>query len=123
MLKTLRRYSRSAQFAFGDRLLRMTIGGREQSNVDFDLLAAAESSDGALLDDAQEFRLKQRRHFADLVEQQRAGIGELETACAARSSAGERSFFVSEQFDSINDSGIAEQLIATNGRSQRGLIL
>ena len=70
----------AAQFAFGDRLLRMTIGGREQSNVDFDLLAAAESSDGALLDDAQEFRLKQRRHFADLVEQQRAGIGELETA-------------------------------------------
>ena len=57
--------------------------GREQPNVDFDLLAAAETPDGALFDHAQEFRLKQRWHFADFVEQQRSRVREFETTLAA----------------------------------------
>ena len=73
----------AAEFAFGNGLLRMAIGGGEQSHVDFDLFATAETSYRALFDHAQEFRLEQRRHFADFVEQQRAGVGDLETSLAS----------------------------------------
>src|SRR5690349_23566862 len=88
----------AAQCSFVDCLLRTAIGGREQPNVDFDLLAATETSDRALFDHAQEFCLQERRHLADLVEQQRARIREFETSLAARRRAGERTFFVSEEF-------------------------
>src|SRR5262245_57389509 len=42
----------AAQFAFRDRLLRMTVGCGQKSHVDFNLFATAETSHGSFFDHA-----------------------------------------------------------------------
>src|SRR6185295_19640284 len=56
----------------------------------------AEAAELALLQDAQQLHLGGRRHLADLVEEQRPAIGELEAALAPIGGAGERALFVAE---------------------------
>src|SRR6185503_2193641 len=87
-----------AKFAFGNSLLRWTIRSGEQTNVNFDLFATPESSDGALFNPSQQLCLQYRGHLADFVEQQRACVSEFKTSLATRSRAGERAFFVAEEF-------------------------
>jgi hypothetical protein len=60
------------------------------------------------------FDLHRRRHLADLVEEQRAAVGELEAALAARCAAGERALLVAEQLALEQLApGIAAQLTAS----------
>ena len=54
--------------------------------------------DHALLDGAQQLRLQPHVHLGDFVEQQRAAVGLLELADAARDRAGEGALLVAEQF-------------------------
>ena len=53
--------------------------------------------DLAFLQHAQELALRRRRQIANLVEQERAAVGQLEPAETAAIRAGERAFFVTEQ--------------------------
>src|SRR6185503_20816047 len=80
-------------------------GGREQIAVrrgdDAQIhparLAPAHGPDLARLEGAKEHRLERRRRFADLVEEERAAVGELEEAATRAVRAGERALHVPEE--------------------------
>ena len=59
---------------------------------------AAEPLEAALLEHAQQLGLRDQRHVADLVEEQRAVVGQLEASRLAIVRAGERAFLVAEDF-------------------------
>jgi hypothetical protein len=58
---------------------------------------AADALDLAGLDRAQELGLRLEREVADLVEEERAGVGELELALLRLHRAGERALLVAEE--------------------------
>ena len=60
--------------------------------------AAADAVEFALLQDAEQFRLGVRGQIADLVEEDGAALGQLESADAPGDGAGEGTFLVAEQF-------------------------
>src|SRR6204780_3673146 len=84
--------------AVGDSLLGIFVGGGNDAHVDRGFDFAAEAADFVVFEDAQKFRLSGCGHFADFVEEQGAAVGEFETADAAFRGAGERAFFVAEDF-------------------------
>ena len=64
-----------------------------------DLLGApAEAAEAALLQHAQQLDLRRRRHLADLVEEQRAAVRQLEAALPPIGRAGEGALLVAEDF-------------------------
>ena len=87
-----------AEPAVADELLERPVGRRDQAEVDRDRLVAAEALEAPLLEHAQQLGLRDERHVADLVEEQRAVVGQLEAARLAIVRAGERAFFVAEDF-------------------------
>ena len=60
-------------------------------------LRAADARDLPLLEHAQQLHLRRQRHVADLVEEQRARVRELEAPDATLGRAGERALLVAEQ--------------------------
>ena len=58
---------------------------------------AADALVHALLQDAQQLHLHRQAHVADLVEEQRAALGDFETALAGGDGAGEGALLVAEQ--------------------------
>ena len=66
-------------------------------NCGADRPRAADPFDLAFLDRAQQLGLQVRLEVADLVEEQRAAVGQLELADALLDRAGERALFVAEQ--------------------------
>ena len=76
----------------------MDIGGGDDPHVDADVLRSADPIDHFLLEHAEQFRLSAGAHVADLIEKQRATIGQFELAGAGLMCVGEGSFFVPEQF-------------------------
>ena len=58
---------------------------------------AADASDLAALERAEELRLQRGVEIADLVDEERAAVRVLEDACARRDRAGERAALVTEQ--------------------------
>ena len=61
-------------------------------------LVAAEALEAPLFEHAQQLGLRDDREVADFVEEQRAFVGQLEAAGLAVVRAGERAFFVAEDF-------------------------
>ena len=76
---------------------KVAVGGREDADVDRHRPGAADAVDHALLDGAQQLGLQAHVHLGDLVEQQRAAVGLLELADAARDGAGEGALLVAEE--------------------------
>ena len=76
----------------------VAIGRRDDADIDFDGLAAADAIDFAFLDGAQEFRLQPRIHFTDFVEQQCSAVGLFEFTNATGHRAREGAFLVTEEF-------------------------
>ena len=68
----------------GDELLQIAVGRRDEAHVDADRLDAADALELALLQHAQELHLHLDRDLADLVEEERAAVGELEAPRLAR---------------------------------------
>ena len=66
-------------------------------DVHLDALRAAHPLETPFLQHAQQLGLHRRRDVADLVEEQRAAVGLLETALALADGPGERAFLVAEQ--------------------------
>ncbi len=98
---------------FGQDLgFEVLVGRRDDTDIGADRVIAAHAREGAVLQHAQEFALQGERHFADLVEKKRSPIGLLEATDALGTRAGERSFFVTEQF--------ALQQVLRNGRAIDG---
>jgi len=108
-----------AERAVRDQLLQVAIGGRDEANVDVDRLDSADALELALLKGAEELHLHLDRDLADLVEEQRAAVRELETAGFARDRARERAALVAEKLalDELLRNGRAIPLM--NGLSFR----
>ena len=81
-----------------DEDAQVLVGGRDDADVGLDRRAAADGGVFALLQHAQQPRLRLHRHVADLVEEQRAALRLLEAAGTAGVGAGERALLVPEQF-------------------------
>src|SRR5882724_10227446 len=80
---------------------QLTVGGRNNTNIDFDRLAAPDRLDLAFLQGAQQFHLCRKRQLADLVEKQRSAGGFHKFAGMLFGGAGEGALFVAEQ-DGLN---------------------
>ena len=85
------------KLALGDHLLEVLVGRGDDAHVDADRLDAADPLDLALLERAQDLHLHAERHVADLVEEERAFLGELETSGTRPDGAGEGAALVAEQ--------------------------
>ena len=91
------------------------------AHVDFLLGAAAEPAELPLLQHAQQLDLRRRRHLGDLVEEQRAAVGELEAAGAAIGGAGERALLVAEDLALEQRLGNRRAVDGDERRGARGL--
>ena len=72
-----------AEAALPDLLLEIAVRGAEHADVHLDLRPPSEPAEPPLLEHAEELRLQLERQLADLVEEERAVVGELEVARAA----------------------------------------
>src|SRR5262245_59550428 len=87
-----------AQFAALHGFERVFVGGRQDAHVHGDLFRAAEPPHLAVFEHAQQLRLQHHRHLGDLVQKERARVGQLETALAFGYRAGEGAALVAEEF-------------------------
>ncbi len=71
----------------GDHLGEIAVGRRDEPDVDADGAVAAQPLELLFLQHAQEFRLQLERDVADLVEEQRAAVRQLEPADLLRDGA------------------------------------
>ena len=78
-------------------LLEVAVGGGDHAHVDGAGALLADALELALLQHAQQLGLQLERDLADLVEEQRAAVGELEAADAVAQRAGERALLVAEE--------------------------
>src|SRR5918995_526151 len=86
-----------AERSVADGCMWVPVSGGENANIDRDVLSTTETMQDAFFDNPQQFCLKQRRHFADFIEQECAGVCQLKTTVPPRHRAGEGSFFMAEQ--------------------------
>ncbi|ETP63727.1 hypothetical protein BDSB_19375 [Burkholderia dolosa PC543] len=86
-----------AQPAVAHGFGRVVAGRGHDPHVERNRLGAADAHDRVRLERAQQLHLQRRRHFGDLVEQQRAAARGFEEALALRDRAGEAAFLVTEQ--------------------------
>ncbi len=73
-----------AEAAFFDGLLQVDVGGGDDAHVHLDLLGSAEMHEAAVLQHAQDLGLHVHAHGADLVEEERAAVGDFEEASSWR---------------------------------------
>src|SRR5947208_990725 len=74
------------------------MGGRQHADVHRNRFLAAETLDAALLQYAHQLNLRARGHIADLVKEEGAVSGLLETPDAAGLRSGKGAAFVTEEF-------------------------
>ena len=78
-------------------MLQVTVRGGDQTDVAGDGLVAADALELLLLEDAQDFGLRQRTHIPDFIQEQRATVALLELADALAVGPREGAFLVPEQ--------------------------
>ncbi|OGL00334.1 MAG: hypothetical protein A3E31_01655 [Candidatus Rokubacteria bacterium RIFCSPHIGHO2_12_FULL_73_22] len=78
-------------------LREVLVRGSHDAHVHAQRSRAAEPLELALLEHAQDLRLRHRGEVGDLVEEQRAAVGQLEAALLAPGRTGERALLVAEQ--------------------------
>ena len=76
---------------------QVPVGGRDDPNVDVDVVVPSQACEFRVLQHLEEHCLEARRHLADLVQKDGAGVGEFELPVLARRSTRERPFFVAEE--------------------------
>ena len=111
-----------AQLAAGDGLFGILVGRGEDADVDRGLGLLPRRRSLRSSRTRSSLAWVATRHLADLVEQERAAVGQLEAAGAALEGAGERALLVAEDF-AFDQAfrGCAAQLMATKGLRLRGL--
>ena len=87
----------AAEAAVGDHRGQVAVGGGHQAHVHLDRLGAAQALELLLLQDAQQLGLQLQRDVADLVQEQRAPVRQLEAADLLADGAGEGALLVAEQ--------------------------
>src|SRR5262249_16189989 len=86
-----------AELALFHHRLERAVRGGDDPDVDLDVPRAADTLEHAFLQAAEQLRLTVRRHLADLIEEQRAAIGELHQPLLPPARVGEGAFLVAEQ--------------------------
>jgi hypothetical protein len=110
-----------AKLAALDR--RFQIGGRrgDHPHIALDHVVGAHRFEFLFLQHPQQFALQRQGHVADLVEKQRAALGDLQLAGAALAvGAGKRAGRGAEELGFQQRSGIAALLMLTNALCARG---
>src|SRR3546814_9363099 len=87
-----------AELAIGDRGAQILVRRRNDADINAAHLAAADADDRPVLDHAKQLDLHVETHVADFVEKQRTALARFEMADAAGAGAGERAFFMPEEF-------------------------
>src|SRR5208282_2275814 len=78
-------------------VVQVAVRCRQNPHIDSDWSSTADAVELALLQDAEQFRLGVRGQLADLVEEDRAALGQLESAHAPRDGAGKGTLLVAEK--------------------------
>ena len=76
---------------------QVAVGRRDDAHVDLDVFLAADAAERPPLEHAQQRRLDRQRQLADLVEEDRTAVRQLERALLPAIGAGERAALVPEQ--------------------------
>jgi hypothetical protein len=112
---TFRRKNRSSRKRPARSRPRDPCWSRRDAHVDLDRLRAADRLHRLLLQHAQHLGLRLQAHVADLVEEERAAVGQLELAARSATAPVNAPFTWPNSSLSISSSGIAAQLTSTNG--------
>ena len=80
-----------------NHILERAVGGRDNADVDTDGFGAADPLKFPLLEGAEELYLDLHRQIADLVEKERAAVGELKAARTPGDGSGEGALLVAEE--------------------------
>ena len=86
-----------AELVVGDHLAEVAVGGAEDPDVDPERLVLADPADLARFEEPEQLDLHALVQLADLVEEQRAAVGDLEEPLAVGLGAGEGPLAVAEQ--------------------------
>lgn len=86
-----------AEFALAHGLAEIDVGGGDDADVDLDFLDAAEVHEAAILQNAQDFRLRVHTHGGDFIEEERAAVGDFEETLFGGDGGSERAFDMPEQ--------------------------
>src|SRR5437867_2572855 len=112
--------------AVGDGCLQIAIRCGNHANVGADGPAATDTLEFALLQHAQQHDLGLGGEFADLVEEERSAVGQLEATLAPLQGPGERALLVAEEFASGERSYSANTAVApdpaTRSRTRRSCV-
>jgi len=81
-----------------DHLFETLVGRSENPHIDLDRFGPAHPLDFAGLKHAENFGLRGERHVANLIEEDGATVAKLEFSETLAGRAGERAFFVTEEF-------------------------
>ncbi len=103
---------------------QVAVGRRDQADVDLDGLDAAHALELRLLQDAQQLHLHLDRDLADLVEEQRAAVRQLEAPRLGADGAGEGALVVAEQLrlhERLGDGGAVD--LDERPRVPRGVLV
>src|SRR5438093_2004586 len=98
--------------ALGHRLRQLHVGSRDDPHVHLDAAVRAELLDLALLEDAQELELHVERDRLDLIEEERAGGGELDLPHPVVDRTRERAALVAEELaleERVREGGAVER--------------
>ena len=87
-----------AESAFDDGPFQIAMGGSDDPHVTTQSACATDALIHTLLQNAQQLDLHWQAHVTDLVQEQRAALGQLETPLARTDCTGEGTFLVAEQF-------------------------
>ena len=86
-----------AEAAIAHGLAQIDVGGGEDAHIHLNLLNAAEVHEAAVLQHAQNLGLRVHAHGGDLVEEERAAVGDFEEALLGRDGRSERALDVAEE--------------------------
>ena len=87
-----------AKCAFDHHLAQVAIGGGDPANVGENGPVAADALELLLLQHPQQLRLQWRVELGDFVEEEGAAVRQLDAAASSCIGAGERAFFMAEEF-------------------------
>ena len=85
-----------AEAAVANELIERPVRRRDQSEVHLHRALSAQPLESPVFKHSQQLGLGDKRQVADLIEEQRAAVGELDASGLAIVGAGERAFFVAE---------------------------
>ncbi len=86
-----------AELALVHHLFEVAVGGRDQPHIHLQRIAPSHTLEAPLLEDTQDLDLDGGINFPDLIQKQRAAIGQLEAPRPPLGGAGEGAFFMPEQ--------------------------